>query len=169
MKSVILIGMPGSGKSTTGVVLAKSFGMDFTDTDILIQQREKRHLQQLIDRDGIDSFLDAEERAICGFTCAGCVIATGGSAVLRERSMLHLKGLGPVVYLKLGLPELLVRLGDISARGIALAPGRTMAELYDERIPLYERWADITVECGGLPFERVVDRICSALDAFHKG
>lgn len=167
--SVILIGMPGCGKSTTGVVLAKTLGMDFVDTDILIQQREKRHLQQIIDRDGIDSFLDAEERAICEFTCAGCVVATGGSAVLRQKAMLHLKSLGPVVYLSLGLPELVRRLGDISSRGIALARGRTIADLFEERIPLYERWADITVECETLPFERVVDRIADVVTHFHKG
>lgn len=169
MKSVILIGMPGCGKSTTGVVLAKSLGMNFVDTDILIQNREKRRLQQIIDADGIGFFLDAEERAIREFTCAGCVIATGGSAVLRESTMLHLKSLGPVVYLKLGLPELLRRLGDISSRGIALAPGRSMADLFEERIPLYERWADITVECSGLTFERVVDRTADALAQIHKG
>lgn len=169
MKSVILIGMPGCGKSTTGIVLAKSLGMDFVDTDILIQQREKRRLQQIIDRDGIDSLLSAEERAILGFSCSGCVIATGGSAVLREKAMLHLKSLGIVVYLELGLPELVHRLGDISSRGIALAPGRTLADLFDERIPLYERWADITVNCGGLPFERVVDRIVNAVTQYHKG
>ncbi len=167
--SVILIGMPGCGKSTTGVVLAKSLGMDFVDTDILIQQREKLRLQQIIDRDGIDSFLDAEERAICGFAREGCVIATGGSAVLREKAMLHLKSLGPVVYLELGLPELVLRLGDISSRGIALSPGRTIADLFVERIPLYVRWADVTVDCSGLPFERVVDRIVDAVPGFHKG
>lgn len=162
-ESVILIGMPGSGKSSTGVLLAKTICYDFTDTDVLIQNREQRLLQNIIDEDGIDRFLDIEERTILSFGCNRCVIATGGSAVLRDRAMNHLKKHGTVVYLETDLETITSRIRNISTRGIALAAGQTLADLYAMRIPLYERYADITIECDGLTVEKTVERIVKAL------
>jgi shikimate kinase len=167
MADIVLIGMPGAGKSTIGVVLAKRLGCQFVDTDILIQQREKRILQNIIDQDGIERFLDAEERAVLSLSCGDCVVATGGSAVVRESAMLHLRSRGLLVYLKLDLPSLLGRLGNISGRGIALAPGQTLAALYEERIPFYERYADISIDCHGLSFERVLDAVSRSIENRH--
>ena len=149
MDNITLVGMPGSGKSTVGVVLAKMLGMDFVDTDLLIQQREGALLQELIDRHGNEAFLDMERDAICSLNCRRSVIAPGGSVIHREESLRHLHALGPIVYLKVPLDELLVRLGDISKRGIALEGGQTIAGLYRARCPLYEAAADLTVDCAG--------------------
>jgi shikimate kinase len=149
MDDLTLIGMPGSGKSTVGVVLAKMLAMDFVDTDLLIQQREGALLQQLIDRYGNEAFLDMEEAAICSVHCRRSVIAPGGSVIYRQGSIDHLKKLGPVVYLEVPFDELLVRLGDVTQRGIALAPGQSLEELYQARCPRYAAAADLVVDCSG--------------------
>ena len=124
MDNIILIGMPGAGKSTVGVLLAKTLGYAFLDTDLVIQQREGALLQPLVDSLGVEAFLDVEADAICSVECRGTVIAPGGSAVCRERAMSHLRALGRIVYLHLPLEELERRLSNISTRGIAMAPGR---------------------------------------------
>ena len=126
MDNIILIGMPGAGKSTVGVLLAKTLGYAFLDTDLVIQQREGALLQSLVDSLGVEAFLDVEADAICSVECRGTVIAPGGSAVCRERAMSHLKALGRIVYLHLPLEELERRLNNISTRGIAMAPGGIM-------------------------------------------
>ena len=149
MDNITLVGMPGSGKSTVGVVLAKMLGMDFVDTDLLIQQREGALLQELIDRHGNEAFLDMERDAICSLNCRRSVIAPGGSVIHREESLRHLHALGPIVYLKVPLDELLVRLGDISKRGITLPAGQGVPDLYAARCPLYEACADFTADCSG--------------------
>ena len=163
MKNIVLIGMPGCGKSTTGVLLAKALGMDFLDTDLLIQKREGVLLQQLLNEKGMAAFLDAEEAAVLSVDCTGHVIATGGSVVYREAAMAHLMGHGLTVYLKLPCQEVLSRLSNIKTRGIAIAPGRTVAELYAERVPLYERYAQYTLDCQGHIVEETVTQLASLL------
>jgi len=139
--NLVLIGMPSAGKSTIGVLAAKAFGMDFLDTDILLQARQGRRLQDLIDQDGLEAFLRMEEAAILSLEVGHTVIATGGSVVYAEAAMRHLAELGPIVWLDVGIEELERRLGNAHARGIAMQPGQTLAGLYAERRPLYERHA----------------------------
>ncbi len=146
MDDLTLIGMPGSGKSSVGVVLAKALGYGFVDADLLIQAREGALLQELLDKHGVDAFLDMEERAIRSIDCRKSVIAPGGSCVLRPGAMEHLKSLGRVVYLRLGYPTLEKRVTNLASRGIAFAPGQSLRDVYDQRAPLYERWADVCVD-----------------------
>lgn len=163
MKNIVLIGMPGCGKSTVGVILAKTLGIEFLDTDLVIQKREKALLQQILNTRGLEAFLDAEEAAVCSVCCSDTVIATGGSVVYRENAMSHLQKDGTVVYLQLGYDEIMARLSNITTRGIALPEGKTMADLYAERIPLYEKYADLTIDCGGKTVEQTVAAIAAAL------
>lgn len=165
MDSIILIGMPGSGKSTVGVLLAKTLGFDFIDTDLTLQQREGALLQNIINERGTEVFLDLEQAAICSVECQNCVISPGGSCVCRELSMAHLKAMGRIVYLRLSLEELEARLNNISTRGIAMEPGQTLSDLYDYRTPLYERWADVVVDCAGQSLEETVAAVLRALIA----
>lgn len=161
MDNIILIGMPGSGKSTVGVVLAKALGMAFLDVDLLIQQREGALLQSLIDRRGVEAFLDLERDAICALDCRGTVVSPGGSCVCREESIAHMRALGTVVYLKLPLKDVPGRIRNLSSRGIALSPGQTLADLYQYRAPLYERCANITVPVDGLSLMETVEEVRS--------
>lgn len=163
MKNVILIGMPGSGKSTVGVLLAKTLGYGFIDTDLTIQQREGALLQDILNTRGIEAFLDAEEGAIRSVGCGHCVVAPGGSAVCREGAMAHLKSLGTVVYLKVTPEGLARRLKNISTRGIAMEPGQTLDDLYLYREPLYRRYADTVVEVGEQSLEETVAAVLAAL------
>ena len=146
MENVTLIGMPGSGKSTVGVLLAKALGYDFLDTDLVIQRREGALLQDILDRLGCGYFLEAEAEAVCSVSCTRCVIAPGGSVVCRARAMEHLKALGPVIYLRVPLDELERRIHNLDSRGIAMEPGETLADVMAYRAPLYERWADAVVD-----------------------
>ena len=148
-KNITLIGMPGSGKSTVGVLLAKTLGYRFLDADLLIQQREGALLQDILDQRGVEGFLDVEENVICSLDCTGTVIAPGGSAVCREQAALRLKELGLVVYLHVPLAELERRISNITTRGIAMAPGQTLADVYAIREPLYRKYADLTVDVTG--------------------
>ncbi len=147
LEDVILIGMPGSGKSTVGVLLAKLLGYQFLDVDLLIQEREGALLQEILDSRGTQAFLDAEEAAVRSLDCRRHVIAPGGSAVCREGAALHLKSLGPVVYLRVSLEELSRRIQNLSTRGIAMEPGQTLADVMAYRAPLYDRYADLTIDC----------------------
>ena len=147
MKNIILIGMPGSGKSTVGVLLAKALGYSFLDVDLVIQRREGALLQEILDSRGTQAFLDAEEEAVCSVDCQRTVIAPGGSAVCRERGARHLKSLGPVVYLRVPLEELSQRIQNLDSRGIAMEPGQTLADVMAYRAPLYEQYADLIVDC----------------------
>ena len=147
MDNVTLIGMPGSGKSTVGVLLAKLLGYRFLDVDLLIQEREGALLQEILDTRGTRSFLDAEEAAVRSLDCRRTVIAPGGSAVCREGAAVHLRGLGPVVYLQVPLEELTRRIRNLSTRGIAMEPGQTLADVMAFREPLYLKYADLTVPC----------------------
>lgn len=165
LDNIILIGMPGSGKSSAGVVLAKVLGMDFLDVDLLIQSREGALLQQILNDRGVEAFLDAEGEAIRSVNCVRTVIAPGGSCVCREDAMEHLRSLGTVVYLKLSLPEVAGRIHNLDSRGIALQPGQTLADVYDYRAPLYEKYAHITVEADGQSLAETVEAVKLALAA----
>ncbi len=160
MKSnIVLIGMPGAGKSTIGVLLAKSLLKSFVDTDLIIQGQYSASLCELIEKYGTDAFLQLENDVIKSADFSNSVIATGGSAVYGEAAMAKLKENGIVVYLKLPLEELQKRLSNIHTRGVAMKNGTTLRELFDERLPLYEKYADITVQCKGLSAEECVDEI----------
>lgn len=159
MRNIVLIGMPGAGKSTVGVLLAKSMLMDFCDTDLIIQKSTGESLCDTIQKDGIDSFIKLEEEIITQCDFQNSVVATGGSAVYGAKAMEHLKGNGVIVYLKVSPTELNKRVNNIHTRGIAMKEGTTLASLYDERAPLYEKYGDITVECDNLTPEECVDII----------
>ena len=163
MKNIILIGMPGAGKSTIGVLLAKSLLMDFVDTDLLIQKKCSDSLCGIISSQGIEKFLKIENDVICENEFKNCVVATGGSAVYGEEAMKKLRANGTAVYLKLEPDELERRINNIHTRGIAMKEGTSIAELYEERAPLYEKYADITVNCAGFTPEECVDKIAEML------
>jgi glycerate dehydrogenase len=158
-KNVILIGMPGVGKSTIGVLLAKKLGYEFVDSDLLIQSREKRLLKDIIAEEGLDGFLEIEADVNASVEIENVVLATGGSAVYKERAMKHLKEIGTVVYLKVSYEELAKRLGDLKERGVALKEGQTLKDLCDERCPLYEKYADIIVDEEKLGLDETLDKV----------
>ena len=161
--NVTLIGMPGSGKSTVGVLLAKALGYQFIDTDLVLQQREgalQHHVHAAL---AVQTFLDLEGEVLSGLACTGTVIAPGGSAVCRERGMKRLKELGRVVYLHVPLAELERRVDNITTRGIAMAPGQTLAHVFAQREPLYRRYAGATVEVRpGAGLEETVAAVLAA-------
>lgn len=161
--NIVLIGMPGCGKSTVGVVLAKALGMDFVDSDLLIQRSRGMRLHEIIEQVGDDGFRQIENQVNADIQVKNCVIATGGSVVYGQEAMEHLHSIGTVVYLKLSCPQVQERLGDLHARGVSMKPGQTLQNLYDERVPLYERWAHHTIDCGGLQLRQVVKKILSQL------
>lgn len=157
--NIILIGMPGAGKSTVGVLLAKALKKPFIDTDLLIQQRENRYLQEIIDGQGIAGFVRIEEEVMLGLDVAGHVIATGGSVIYSDASMRHLKSIGIVVFLNVRLYQLEKRLKNISTRGVAMGSGQSISGLYAERQPLYEKYADIAIDCSRKHIETIVSEI----------
>ena len=163
--NIILIGMPGAGKSTIGVILAKTLGMDFLDSDLAICRRRGTTLQQILDTEGLENFLDLEEDVILGLRPESTVLATGGSVPMRPRAMEHLKPQGTVIYLEVPLEELRTRLSNIRTRGIAFGPGETLDALYAKRTPIYEKWADLTihVDPSRNDIENMVDQIVAAL------
>lgn len=162
-RNIVLIGMPGAGKSTVGVVLAKTLGMQFVDTDILIQERAGKMLQEILDEDGPDAFKRIEEETILSLHPRHAVIATGGSVVCSGAAMAHLKSGGVVVYLEISYEEMAKRLKNITTRGIVLLPGQSLRGMYDERVPLYEKYADLTVACSGEDLESVAENVIEAL------
>ena len=162
MKNIVLTGMPGAGKSMVGVLLAKSLKKKFVDTDLVIQEETGRHLQEIIDTDGVDAFMKIEEETVLRHTFKNAVVATGGSVVYSRKAMAHLKDGGTIVYLAVTYREMMKRLKNITTRGIVVHPGQTLRDLYDERVPLYVQYADITIECSGEHFEEIVGRIIEA-------
>jgi shikimate kinase len=161
--NIVLIGMPGSGKSTVGVVLAKKTMRDFVDTDILIQKSQSRPLQDIVDKDGYLALRHIEEEALLGLDLQNHVISTGGSAVYGDRAMQHLKATGVAVFLDVTLATLEARVPDFSTRGLAKRPDQTFEELFDERNTLYRRYADVTIKCDGLTVEEVCASIMAAI------
>ncbi len=147
--NIILIGMPASGKSTLGVILAKVLGYKFIDSDILIQEKQGRKLSEIIEEEGIDGFIEIENEVNASIDAQKTVISTGGSAVYGEKAMEHFKKIGTVIYLHVDYDRLVKRLSDIKQRGVVIRPGQTFEQLYDERMKLYKKYADITVneEC----------------------
>lgn len=160
MKSIILIGMPGCGKSTLGVILAKELGMSFVDTDIVIQERTGELLQETLEKRGVSALLDEEESAILSLDMSKhYVVSTGGSAVLREKSMEHLKENGICVYINLSCEEIERRIDNRDSRGIAAEGDATLADIYNYRTPFYEKYADVVVDCSDGDVQKNVDKI----------
>lgn len=166
MKNIVLIGMPGSGKSTIGVVLAKIAKATFVDTDILIQQQENKLLQTIVDEIGCDNFISLESMFLATFTPEHfSVIATGGSAVYTEAAMNNLRNIGKTFYLQLPYEEVEKRINNIATRGLAMAKGKTLLDLYRERIPLYRKYADTIIDCQSKTIEEIALEI---LNQFKK-
>ncbi len=161
--NVILIGMPGVGKSTIGVLLAKQMGLSFHDTDIGIQAAQGCSLQEIIDRDGVLRFREIEERCVLALACRSHVIATGGSVVYSPRAMAHLGAMGTIMHLALDAERLMLRLSNLKTRGVLRAPGQTIADLYRERQPLYRRYAHLTIDCRDAAPDSLVNRIVAHL------
>lgn len=162
--NVILIGMPGSGKSTVGVVLAKCLGYRFIDSDLVIQERHGKLLEELIRENGVEGFWKLENEVNASLEPEKSVIATGGSAVYGKSAMRHLGKIGTIVYLKLSCEEIDRRVGDLNARGVTVRKGQTLSDLYEERIPLYEKYADLTIECEGKQLREIVLEISGLLE-----
>jgi shikimate kinase len=163
MKNIVIIGMPGAGKSTMGVILAKTLGRNFIDTDIVAQETTGRLLQEIIDDEGTDAFLETEEKTILSLQCHHAVIATGGSVVFSEKAMEHLRKDGVVLYLKISFEEMVRRLNNITTRGIVLVAGQSLRDMYNHRVPLYEKYADITIDCSDGDFENCIGNVMNEL------
>lgn len=164
MKNIILIGMPSAGKSTVGVILAKKLGMSFVDTDVLIQAEQGSLLQDIINNQGVGSFLKIEENILTTISLENTVISTGGSAVYSNRAMEHLSRNGIVIYLHIDINTMIRRLHNLKTRGIVLGKGQTISDIYEERKPLYQKYADISVDCSNLTIDETVDEISKRID-----
>ena len=161
--NIILVGMPTSGKSTVGVILAKISGYNFVDADIVIQKKDGRRLSEIIEQEGVDGFIDIENRINSGIETERTVIATGGSVVYGTEAMQHYKNIGRIVYLKVGMDVLTKRLKDVKQRGVVMRPGQSLVALYNERSVLYEKYADITIDEKNNTMEEVVTDLVAAL------
>ena len=165
MKSnIVLIGMPGVGKSTIGVILAKILAYHFLDSDLVIQEREGKRLHQIISEVGCDGFLKIENDVNASLNVERTIIATGGSAIYGKEAMEHLKEIGEVVYLKADYETIEKRLGNLEKRGVALKNGQTLKDLYEERTKLYELYADVTVDEKGLGTEETIGAVLRGLN-----
>lgn len=163
LDNVVLIGMPGAGKSTVGVVLAKKLGYRFMDSDLVIQDETGKMLHEIIAEQGTDGFLKVEEEINASLDCHRTVIATGGSVIYGPKAMEHLREIGNVVYLRLSLDTIAERLGDLNERGVALKDGQTLQDLYHERVPLYEKYADIVMDCEQKMIREIVAELAARL------
>ncbi|MGC6174400.1 shikimate kinase [Lacrimispora sp. 38-1] len=164
LDNITLIGMPASGKSTVGVLLAKRLGYSFVDVDIVIQEQEGRLLKEIIAEEGLEGFLDVENRVNAELSVHNSVIAPGGSVIYGKEAMEHLKKISTVVYLKLSYEAVEERLGNLTDRGVVLKDGMTLKDLYEERIPYYEKYADITVDETGVDAGGIVDILRNMLE-----
>lgn len=162
-KNIVLIGMPGVGKSTVGVILAKLLGCKFIDTDLIIQEQEKKLLKDIIAENGVEGFIETENRIVSKLDVSNSVIATGGSVVYGKEAMKNLSRNGVVVYLKLDYNKLKYRLGNIKNRGVVIRRGQFLSGLYKERVPLYEKYADIIIDENGCNVEKTVSKIMSEI------
>lgn len=156
--------MPSAGKSTVGVIVAKNLGMYFVDTDVLLQTQQKRLLQDILNKDGIDAFLKIEESTILSLECENTVIATGGSAIYSKKALNHLKRNGIVIYLHISMETVNERLNNIKTRGVVLSPKQTLEEVYAKRNPLYEKYANIIINCSEYSIDTTIDIIHQRLD-----
>lgn len=163
MNNIVLIGMPGAGKSTLGVVLAKALGFDFVDTDLIIQSEQNDKLYRIIQKKGLEEFIRIEDSTVASLKAENSVIATGGSVIFGQKAMENLKKLGKTVYLKVNKSEIERRLSNIKTRGIVMKQGESVGKIYAERTPLYEKYADYTVDCDGMDLETTVEKIISLL------
>ena len=161
--NIVLIGMPGSGKSTCGVIAAKVMLKNFFDTDLLLQGLEQSRLQELIDSKGVEYFYEAEEKAILSLNIEATVIATGGSVIYSKKAMEHLRSLGKVIYLHLEYETMMKRINDFTTRGIVVKKGSTLLDMYNERLPLYEKYADVTIRCDNNTVEETVEEIVNSV------
>ncbi|MBH1940405.1 shikimate kinase [Mobilitalea sibirica] len=159
MKNIVLIGMPGAGKSTVGVILAKVLGLNFIDSDILIQEQEGKLLKDIIAKVGLEGYLAIENQVNKDISAESTVIATGGSVVYCQEAMEHFKRTSHVIYIKLSYKTILHRLGNFKQRGVVLKKGQTLKSLYDERCPLYEQYAHITIDSEGMGMEEIMEKI----------
>lgn len=162
--NVILIGMPGVGKSTVGVVLAKRLRYKFMDSDLVIQDTEGKLLHELIEEQGIEGFIATEDRINSGINVDKTVLATGGSAIYGEKAMKHFAAIGKIVYLYLPLDELKERLGDLNERGVVIRNGQTLEDLMAEREPLYEKYSMTKIDCTGKQIREIVAEIADCMD-----
>lgn len=165
-KNIVLIGMPGCGKSTIGIVLAKVLGFHFIDSDLVIQEKKNRLLSQIIEEVGPDGFNQIENEVNAGIIAEKTVIATGGSAIYGEEAMTHFSDIGVIIYIRLSLKEIETRLGDLVERGISMKEGQTLSDLYKERTPLYEKYADLTVDVDGMAIRESVLLIRDHLERY---
>ncbi|MCR8630227.1 shikimate kinase [Paenibacillus radicis (ex Xue et al. 2023)] len=157
--NIVLIGMSGAGKSTLGGLLAKALGMDYVDTDNVIQQHEGRSLQDIIDKDGIEKFMEVEEKIVSGLQLKNCIISTGGSVIYSEKTMNVLKQGGQVIYLHVPYEEIKRRLINITTRGIVIKKGNSLEDVYEERVPLYMKYSDTMLDCSNKDIEHCVSEI----------
>ena len=164
MKNIILIGMPAVGKSTVGVVVAKRIGYEFIDTDLLIQKQEKRLLKEIIAEEGNESFLEIENQVNRDLEAESAVISPGGSVVYCQEAMQHFKDIGVVIYLHATYEDIYKRITNAKNRGVVLKEGQTLKDLYDERVRLFEKYADYTVSEEGLSLEETIDMVLELLD-----
>lgn len=167
-KNIVLIGMPSAGKSSIGVILAKVLGFCFIDADILIQEREGRLLKDIIKEDGLDRFIQIENEVNTSIQTTHTVIATGGSVIYGKEAMEHLSSIGTIVYLKLDYDTIANRLGNISQRGVVLKVGQDLTGLYEERCPLYEKYADLTIDCKDLDIEATLETLVGKIHTILK-
>ena len=164
MKNIILIGMPAVGKSTVGVVVAKRIGYEFIDTDLLIQKQERRLLKEIIAEEGNERFLEIENQVNCDLEVENAVISPGGSVVYCEEAMRHFKEIGTVIYLHATYEDIYKRITNAKNRGVVLKEGQTLKDLYDERVKLFEKYADYTVSEEGLSLEETIDMVLELLE-----
>lgn len=159
MNNIILIGMPGAGKSTVGVILAKLMGYKFIDSDLLIQRQEESLLKDIIKEKGLEGFIEIENKVNSEIKAEETIIATGGSVIYGKEAMSHLSNIGTVIYIKLSMENLKDRLGNMKQRGVALKRGQNLEDLYEERTPLYEKYSDIIVNSDGKSIEELLNII----------
>lgn len=169
MKNLVLIGMPGAGKSTVGVILAKVMGFQFIDTDLVIQERENRLLRDIIKEDGLERFIEIEDNINQSINATKSVISPGGSVVYGEKAMEHFREIGIVIYIKLSFKTVKKRLGNIKERGVVLKEGQNLKDIYDERCLLYEKYAHITVDAENMDVESVMECIKIKVEKFTNG
>lgn len=166
--NIVLVGMSGAGKSTLGVLIAKAIGMNYVDTDIVIQQHKGRLLQEIIDNDGIEKFMQIEEGTVSELQLKNCIISTGGSVIYSEKAMTALKQHGQVIYLHVSFEEIEKRLINVTTRGIVIKKGNSLKDVYDERVPLYIKYSDKTLDCSNKDIEQCVGEIIELIQTGHE-